>query len=284
MSEHLDAFAARLAALQTEGSLRLRVVGSEARRRLQPLLHTGVLQVKKSGRGQRLEVVDQETLARFIQSQYPEGVTAPRPTTRADAVHRLRSAKRGGNLSQYRGMFVRVLQPHALDTPGLDGNTLHDITTAAGAVAVVLGREPECACRGTVVTVENEDFFHQAEALIPEADLLIYTAGRMSARLIEWLSRQQGMEQVIHAGDYDPVGIQEYLRLKKAIAHRVQLFMPADLETLFAHHSDPAILRRESNQRAMSLVRANLDPAAQKVAALIDRYGAGLEQEVLLTH
>ncbi|MEX0731218.1 MAG: Wadjet anti-phage system protein JetD domain-containing protein [Aquisalimonadaceae bacterium] len=284
MSEHLDAFAARLATLQTEGSLRLSELGGEAARRLQPLLDTGVLQVKKSGRGQRLEVVDHQTLARFIQGQYPEGVTAPRPASRADAVRRLRSAKRGGNPSQYSGMLVRVLQPNALAGPGLDGNTLHAITAAVGAVALVLGRQPECRCRGTVVTVENEDVFHQAEAMIPEADLVIYTAGRMSARLIEWLARQEQVEQVIHAGDYDPVGIREYLRLKEAMAHHVQLFMPADLETLFARHGDPAILRRESNQRAMSLVRASLDPAAQKVAALIDHYGAGLEQEVLLTH
>ena len=143
MSEYLvDAFAARLAALQTEGSLRLSELGSEARKRLQPLLATGVLKVKKAGRGQRLEVVDHHTLARFIQGQYPEGITAQRPTGRADAARRLRSAKRGGSPSQYSGVFVRALRPHALDVPGLDGNTLHDITAAAGAVALVLGRQP----------------------------------------------------------------------------------------------------------------------------------------------
>lgn len=278
---YLDPLAARLSELQEQGSLTWSSLGSRARQSLQPLLDTGVLRLTRAGRGQRLELVEPAQLSRFIEHHYPGGLRADELTSRAAAVRRLRSAKRGGTASRYGSVLLRVLSPQGLSCDGLEDDALYRTSAVMGAVALVLGAQRECGAYGVAVTVENEDVFYRAEELFPAADLAVYTAGRMSARLLDWLARQD-LQRLIHAGDYDPVGVAEYLRLRAALGERVALHLPDDLEALFQRYSEPAILRRTGNQRALAAIGASEDAAARQVLALIRRYGAGLEQEVLL--
>ncbi len=47
---------------------------------------------------------------------------------------------------------------------------------------------------------------------------------------------------VFHLGDYDPVGLSEYLRLEAVLGSRAVLYVPPDLEDLLRRFGKPALL------------------------------------------
>ena len=69
--------------------------------------------------------------------------------------------------------------------------------------------------------------------------------------------------------DYDPVGLDEFTRLRERLGARVQLHVPENLAFLFKHHANG-----ELRQSQMAEVRI--------VLAVIEKHNAGLEQEALL--
>lgn len=281
MPEYIDALAACLAELQEQQSLPWSRVGATAREALRGLLESGAIARVRAGRGERVMLVQPETLDDFIAHRYPYGLVWRSGDGRADAIRHTRSAKRGRRSSRFSTVVVRVLGKGALTIAGFEGD-LCALTKHAGAAAIVLGRGSEPSCHGVVATVENEDVFHRVEEILPWIDVAVFTAGKISERLVEWLSHQEDLERVVHAGDYDPVGVADYLRLRTRLGKRVQLYIPPDIEALFERYSDPGLLRKSGNQRAMAAVRASQDAQAQQVSRLIQRYGAGLEQEILL--
>jgi hypothetical protein len=46
----------------------------------------------------------------------------------------------------------------------------------------------------------------------------------------------------IHCGDYDPVGLDEFLRLKTAVKDRAHLHVPPDLDRSVREHGRPGLL------------------------------------------
>ena len=282
MADYVDSLARNLERLLQEGSLPWSGLGTEARRALQGLIEADALQRRRAGQGERLHLVQRAVLEQFIGRRYPHGLRQTGSSDRAGSVRQLRSAKRGGHSSRVSSVVCRVLRQGGLAVPDHPEWGLADLTKQLGVVAFTLGEGSSHKARGRVVTVENEDVFHCFEAVGLEADLVIYTAGRMSERLIDWLAEQTELTKVTHAGDYDPVGIGEYLRLKDRLSQPVHLYVPADIESLFERYSDPVILSRPGNQVALARLHRTTDSAARRMIELIERFGAGLEQEALI--
>jgi len=86
---------------------------------------------------------------------------------------------------------------------------------------------------------------------------------------------------IIHFGDYDPVGLDEYRRLNESCPGRVSLYQPDSLEQLFKQHGNPKLL--QSSPEVLARLRKESNPTIQTIVQLMDRFGAGLEQEILLT-
>jgi len=135
---------------------------------------------------------------------------------------------------------------------------------------------------GTISVVENLEVFLHFEKLGVETDLIYYAAGKLSERVLAWLS-SPGLKtcQIIHFGDYDPVGIDEYLRLKRACPGRVKMYVPDDLESLMLRYGKADLL--ESSKSVLMRLREEKDETASKIISLMDRYNCGLEQEILLS-
>jgi hypothetical protein len=100
----------------------------------------------------------------------------------------------------------------------------------------------------------------------------------MSTRFLDCL--QVDCEfQIIHFGDYDPVGVDEYLRLKEK-HHRVSFHIPDNIEDLFKKYGNEEILQK--NQAIYERLRESQDKQAKNIVDLMSRYNCGLEQEALL--
>jgi hypothetical protein len=163
----------------------------------------------------------------------------------------------------------------------------------AGVASFLLRDDEDWSFEGepglVLATVENSECFIRSQALGVDAAVWIYTQGRMSRRVMAWVTRLGvGTDRaLVHLGDYDPVGLHEYLKLRDGWGDRVRLNMPPDLGEAFKALSSEDIMLKDRNQDLLVRLaarEANLPADAKAVLALIRQYSAGLEQEWLTTN
>jgi hypothetical protein len=133
----------------------------------------------------------------------------------------------------------------------------------------------------TIAVIENADAFSQRDRVLPNVDLAVFASGRMSGRLLIWLaSPALATCPIIHWGDYDPVGVAEYLRLQEYCGDRVTTYVPQNLEPLLKRHGKRKLITE--HVEILSRLRVRLtEPHVAGMIALFDEYRKGLEQELL---
>jgi len=277
------ALARVLEILERDGSVPASSIGQNLRRELSTLFDSGVLEEARRGSGFRVVVLDQSTLQILIQKLFPAGLEAvldenARVDSRAQAVARFRNAKVASK-STGQPLLVRGFGKAVLRR-GSEVLGLSDWTKVAGVAAVQLDNAQSWSLDGTIAVVENMESFLQAEQVIEGLDGAIYTGGRMSERMLDWLAGPAlGKCRFIHSGDYDPVGIDEYLKLRQRCAGRVSLYLPSGLEELFKRFGKKELVT--NSLAVLKRIRGCGDRDAEMVIKLMDEYGCGLEQEVL---
>jgi hypothetical protein len=89
--------------------------------------------------------------------------------------------------------------------------------------------------------------------------------------------------QIVHWGDYDPIGITEYLRTVRACPNRVTFYAPLQIEDLLARYGKRKLIIEQTHY--LDRLRDKIhDPIVHRMIDLFDRYRRGLEQEILLRH
>lgn len=278
----LESFAKHLSRLLANGSLPVSSIADRDRRRLQVLFDSGVIEEVRSGGGRRITLRNRQALISFMQSIYPSGLERGPENNlppRGLAVAHLRDAKRA-TATESEALFLRGFGDSVLTG---DNEVLHvgEWTRKAGVAALRLDDECEWAFQGYMAVVENAEVFLNFERLRTRTDLVLYAGGRLSDRVLRWLaSATLGPNRILHFGDYDPVGIDEYIRLLNACPGRVDLYIPDDIEALFAKYGKRELL--EKSPQILARLRKHPEPIVQRIVRLMDIYGVGLEQEILL--
>lgn len=277
----VDALAKKLSLLLTVGNLASSRLTERDCSRLRSLFETGVLEVTRSGAGKKVVVKNRDALDAFILRNYPSGLEGrgKSSTPRSKAVAELRDSKK----ARETGPLTVLLR--GVDNCELRSGTkvlpVAELTELAGVAALHLG-DREWEYTGVLAVVENLEVFWNFEKLRTGAQMALYAQGRLSGRILAWLGSQAMAEaRIIHCGDYDPVGLDEYLRLKGACPERVELFLPANLEVLLSRYGKRELLQG-SNGAVLARLRKTDDQQVHKLVTMLDRCGVGLEQEVLL--
>lgn len=286
MQTPLDPFAGLLADLTADGSVPASRMSAKARERLAPLFSADVLAEVRAGAGRRVEVRDADIMARFVMRHYPEGLFGDPAADegldrRTLALARYRDTKALGGLDfeivEYRlaDMAPLVIGGVPTGRPGTPGGL------GAFVLYETRGADLDVQFAGVVATVENPTVFIRYDWAAAGVDLAIATYGRMSRRLIDWLaSESMRYAQVIHYGDYDPVGLSEFCRLDIALGGRASLFVPDQIERLFSQYSDRELLSRSAG--VLPSLQHNQQAGVQRVLRLMAEYGGALEHEALL--
>ena len=277
----VDALAQKLSLLLSGSNLPFSRLTGRDRNRLQSLFETGVLEVERSGAGKTVVVKNRDVFDAFILRHYPSGLEG-RPessTPRSNAVAELRDSKKARETGQ------PVVLLRGVDNCELRSGTevlpVADLTELAGVVAFHLGAR-EWEYTGVLAVVENLEFFWNFEKLMTGAHMALFAGGRLSSRILGWLGSQSlALARIIHCGDYDPVGLDEYLRLKGACPESAELFLPANLEVLLSRYGKRELLQG-SNAAVLARLRKTEDQEVRRLVKLMDLYGVGLEQEILL--
>jgi hypothetical protein len=285
----IDNLAYVLASLLEQGSIEASKIGSRARGELQALEKSGVLEQRRSGAGRRVHLVRRDALERYANKMYPNGFYADPTMDQSDrigGIHAVRDSKR---FRRDNAILLTVwARPGlAVISPQDDRLELGNWCTQAGCGSLVIEHGTiekwKFEEKLNIIIVENKKNFLKISHLVPDADLAIYSDGRLSNLAIQWVSKLALTGSTItHYGDYDPVGLCEYERLYHACGDRVRLYVPENIEELFSKYSNAKLMKRRGSSRLMERLRRSINVEVRTVIALIDEYGAGLEQEVLL--
>lgn len=252
-------------------------IGPRARRTLQPLFDTGAITEERCPGGWSVQVHNPQAVERLAEALYPEGLEhEARTLDKATAARLLRDTKRGRNQSG-EPLLIRAF----CDAPLISGRGAFDTassTRVAGLAAVLLNDDTLWTLDAArVATIENMEPFLRFEQTIGGFDAVIYCGGRMSGRLLRWMESQSFT--LVHFGDYDPVGLQEFLRLKQVCGSMVSLYVPTNLDELIRRYGKAELVR--DSAALISGLRASCDQQVQSVLNSIEAHGAGLEQEIL---
>jgi hypothetical protein len=275
----IDSLASRLESLLRDGSIEASWLRPRMRRQLETLFHVGALGEVKVGAGRRVIVRDRAALQAWIESQYPSGLGGIEGTfsPRAEAVANYRDSKRGRPLEACL-VHMRGFGDAALSR-GTQRLPLAQMTREFDVVGVAIKPQQHWSFSGMLVVVENLEVFLRIEQLPIQVDAALWAAGRLNERIIDWFGSQPDL-RVLHIGDYDPVGLDDYLRLRRALQDRVVLYVPGDLEVRVARFGNKNLLHDSS--AVLERLRREADESAARVIEILDRYGLGLEQEGLL--
>lgn len=275
----LDVLATRLQTLLDDGCLPASQLSDRMRARLDPLFRVGALVEEHQGRGKRVELKHRESLERWIGSNYPSGLlgTDASLPARAESAANFRNTKRGRALEaalvHMRGFSQCRLIRGPREQP------LAAMTAAFGVAGVVIDPADPWQLSGTLGVVENLELFMQIERVVPALDAALWAAGRLANHVLSWLGKQDQL-RVVHFGDYDPVGLSEYLRLRATLGERVRFYVPPDFEERLSRFGQRELLVRSAD--LLAGVRRRADESVRQVLAVIERHGLGLEHESIL--
>lgn len=274
-----DAFARLLQRLAKEGRVPRSQFSARSLTNLQCLFDSGALRQARSGSGLVIEVKDVETLTAFYRKRYPSGDKVVIGPPRARAVGMLRNAKRASRTSM-EPILVRAMGPAVCTRAGRRYD-LQAATGLTGAACLLLEEGQFWTLTADIAIVENLECFLHFEKMGVAASVAVYSSGRLSDLALRWLgSPELSQCRFTHCGDYDPVGLDEFLRLKTEVGNRAQLHIPGDLEGLISRYGRPELI--SDSAAVLRRLRGTTDPDIREVVALLDNTGCGLEQEALL--
>lgn len=238
-----------------------------------------------SGRGVVLAITSDLAFEQFVSARLPAGLDFDATTiqSHADAVHELADAK-AFSQSEAEAVLVRSTRPNLVinSTDLANSVPVGELTKQTSCAAIQLSATRQWAFSGKIVIVENADAFWRHDFVFPKSDLAVFSNGIMSGRLIDWLSSHAMLGcEIIHWGDYDPVGVSEYLRLAKVCPGRVKSFVPEGLESSLRKYGKRSLVIEQP--QFFDRIRQEVsDVYVQMMVDLFDRHRKGLEQEFLL--
>jgi len=275
----------RLRELQRNSTVPASKFSVSVQRSLTPLFDAGVLSKEASRGGAIIRLKIPDAVEPFILNNFPSEGNSQlvAESNRARSILASRDSKKG-DASQtpfvvMRGFGNCVLH-HANST--YDAASLTDL---AGVCAIKVDSNRFWSFEGSVALVENLEVFWNIERVI-DVDLAIYLAGRISNKILDWFaSNEMRKAKFIHLGDYDPVGLDEFLRMYGACGERVSLYIPDNIDYLFATFGNRDLIReKKKNQALLGKLRSTNNKDVLTILALIEKHGCGVEHEILLAY
>jgi hypothetical protein len=271
--------------LSEQGEMPASDLSDTHREALNALFQTEVLHDIRKGRGYSVTINKPEAFSAFVAKHCPDGLPCidMSPLSRSEGVAKYRNSKQGRLTSEV--VIVSAKPGHVL-TRRSGQLAVGHLTEVAGVASFVLEEDAsdDWQFSGRIATVENYASFVQWHRMGIQAEMAIWTAGRLSDRMIHWF---KGLAVAgctfVHSGDYDPVGMNEFLRLKDQLPDdQVTLHIPNNIDSLFDRYANQSLLANPNAAGLLKSLRTSKDPQVRKILQLMSQANGGLEQEILL--
>ena len=259
-------------------------IASSANQAISSLLASKAIEYTNVGRGRSLRCVKPAIVAAYADQNFPgwrRNGLVDDSGRRAAGLTLARNTKTLRGL-EYELVHVRCFERLAISLNG-SALDLTGVTNTIGCASLVLkASQNDPMISGRVALVEGPDLFMKMNWATHGVDCVVYYAGRASERMIAWLaSYRSSISMVMHFPDYDPVGMDEWLRIRARLGElKSMLYIPDNIDELFAKWSNESLLLK-SNALMPKLIAAD-NPQANRIIRLMQRHNAGLEHEALL--
>lgn len=226
------------------------------------LIATKIISEPRRGVGS-IFVLEQEKYYSFYEQKYPHANIEVK--TEADNQKKFRNTK-ATSIEKDRAIFIRGFQNIMIN--GIQEDLLKITTKHNIFSAIFHNLKAKKIC-----FVENFQPFLMAEKLLGEDYVYIHFYGRLPKK--EILKKIQ-CEEYLHFGDYDFVGLSEYLRAKE-VFNNCKLHVPNHFNTLFDKYATP---RKDKDEKYIN-IKKSTDPDVIKIVQRIDNENNFLEQQIL---
>ena len=271
---------AQLELLIERGATPKSACGASFLKFVQPLLDAEVIVEERSGAGRRLVVRDKTAVRAFCLHNFPNAPVSAGDSARFAGVARFRDSKAfAGDTPE-----IVVVRAWSEDSLLRDNQPTYAaaLTAQNGVFSFLLNHGTGYSLHGPCALVENPAVLACFEQLGLPVGLVIYGQGRVSNRLLDWLAKMTSPEfTLLHLPDYDPVGLNDFERLRGRLGERLSLHLPVDLGKRFARHANRRLLDKPNSRAMLASLRNTSSVEVLQVLALIHEHNAGLEQEAL---
>lgn len=286
----LNPLANLLHQLLTTGEVVRSKISARASKELATLFDLGALCEERRGGGWVVVVANQDSVRRFADRQFPSGLFGEGDTSEG---RRTQSLNRFGDTKSMPGLDFEFVLLRAFGdtqvTTTMSNRKIKvdasEITRQTGCIALTLQDNCDNSelpfIQGNVATVEGPELFYRFDWSTVDVSVAILTNGRMSERMLNWVASPLIEGGLTHFGDYDPVGLDEYRKLKER-APRASFHIPQNLEK---HFKENRFLKPDLMNKSSALLPRLAETKDLSILTVIDlmqRYGGGVEQEILL--
>ena len=241
----------------------------------------GVFDYQRRGKTEWLIVKNHEILEIQISNKFPNGLEF-RQEGRLGGILSSRDSKKGGRASKVP-VTMRLVSESSDRSMGFAAQEL----TKKNGIVSVLTDYSNNSLNGKIVIVENFDCFLHAERFVENSDVVIYAGGKIDSRLLEWIDNSKEITKIVHMGDYDPVGLAEFVRINTNCSQDCEFYIHADINIeIFKKYGKSSLVSDKRNSKTLEKLRESIidDKGFMKIIDLITKTGLGLEQEYLLTY
>ena len=274
--------------LQAEDALPQSALTAAQRRALDEWgQRTRAVRVERQGRGVVYRALSSDVIRQHLRALAPDPAAAQDASLPARAANLARHrASKAGAHGHRRDYLLLKAAPGSL-WHDANGRTLAlDRQTEAqgAAVLAVCGGMPAWRSEGALWLVENQALFERLDWLPAPATVAWYR-GQVSGALLDWLADAPRAGTLWHFPDYDGVGLQNHLRLRRRLGAQVRFWLMPDWETRLARFGQNALWRKTAREfeSAVSGLETILEPDAplRRLIASMRRLALALEQEAV---
>jgi hypothetical protein len=229
----------------------------------QSLVSSKIIEPIKRGKGY-IEVLKQESFDKFYANKFPNPHIDIK--TEIDNQKKFRDTK-ATNIDKDRVIFIRGFRDIVVNNQTVD---LREITQKYQLFSTVLrSMKVDKLC-----FVENLQPFLNAQELLGEEFVYIHFYGRFpKADILKTIE----CKEYLHFGDYDFVGLSEYLRAS-TIYPNSDIFIPDNFEYLFKTYSK----QRKEKDTIYKNVETSTDKKVIRLKELLKSTGDYLEQQIVM--
>jgi len=268
--------------LLDNGSVTASSVSRSAWDEILPMLSSGALRKEKTGAGSRLSLADRKAVAGQLERVRPNWTDTGNAPPRASAVRKYRDSKRAIS-NNPEPIYLRSCRESCVWSNGINSLDVADLTRIADIAAIATKTDDQWHSDAPIGLIENKEVFFHCERLYRQVECgsFIYYGGNVPKRMNEWLAARERAPLILLYADYDPVGLNNYLRLKQKIGAAVEFVVPPNFEELMEKWGKHQLL--EKNVKYLRYIEQSEDVFVKRMVNAMQKHGCGLEQEILLT-
>jgi len=231
----------------------------------QTLVSAKIIEKISSGRGYYYQLSKQDKFETFYQSKFPrDGIEV---TTEVDNQLKYRDTKATA-LKKDRVVFIRSFEEISVNGKDINLKKSMEDFNIFSTVFKTLKAKKVCF-------VENLQPFLEVEKLLGKEYTYIHFYGRLPRK--EVLINIE-CEEYLHFGDYDFVGLNEFLKAKEVFKN-CSMYVPENYDELYKEFSKP----REQKDTVYNDVKNSTIPSVVRIREELMKNNQFLEQQVVMS-